>query len=119
MNHDDFETKLQSLADALHRPDPTAAWKSEILGAANAARTAAPSRSHRLPYWLLASWAVCWVAALTLHFMTPDTRGPALAESSTNAPAVKNTEWTALAARKEAIEALLARNDLTLSNTRP
>ena len=34
MNDDEFEKKLQSLTGALHRPDPTPAWKADILARA-------------------------------------------------------------------------------------
>ena len=51
MNDDPFERQLRALSAGLRRPDPTPAWKSEIL--ARAHREAELQRSARLlpPRW--------------------------------------------------------------------
>ena len=66
MNDEEFEKKLHALTGALERPDPTSAWKADIL--ARARREAATSSSRRIlpPRWLMASWvAIAWMSFTT------------------------------------------------------
>lgn len=102
MNHDDFENKLHSLARELHRPDPTAQWKDEVL--ARALREAEPAKSRVLPpRWLMGAWAAAWAAVIALTFSAPNTTPPASsgAEVAKLPPAV---------ARPESAPTLLALN---------
>lgn len=76
MNDEDFEKKLHALTNALERPDPTPAWKSNIL--ARARRETATSSSRRLlpPRWLMASWGAAWLAIAWMSFTTPQSADP-------------------------------------------
>lgn len=76
MNDEEFEKKLHALTGALERPDPTAAWKTEIL--ARARREAATSSPSQIlpPRWLLATWAAAWVAIVWMSFTTPQSEDP-------------------------------------------
>jgi len=67
MNDQDFEDKLRALTGALHRPDPTAGWKSEILARARS------GAQVRTPRWLLLGLGMAWVCIAVLHVATPDT----------------------------------------------
>ena len=71
MNNDEFEKNLHAMNGALQRPDPTAAWKADIL--ARARREAAAATSHRVlpPRWLMLTWATAWAAILALHLTQP------------------------------------------------
>lgn len=76
MNDEEFEKNLQTLTSALERPDPTAAWKADIL--ARASRETATPLSRRLlpPRWLLFSWVAAWVAIAWMSFTTPRNADP-------------------------------------------
>lgn len=76
MNDEEFEKKLQALTRALQRPDPTPAWKADIL--ARARCEAKPSSSRRLlpPRWLMLSWGAAWVAIAWMSFTTPQSADP-------------------------------------------
>ena len=63
---DDFEQRLESLTRGLHRPNPAAAWKDEILSHA-LART-----RKKAPRWLAIPLAASWVAILALRVTTPE-----------------------------------------------
>ena len=96
MNDDDFEKKLPSLTSALHRPDPTPAWKADILARAmREADVAHPKRSLMPPRWLLVTWGTAWAAIVLLNLAAPQTSTPAAspqaiaAASDVNAPASK------------------------------
>lgn len=72
MNDDDFEKKLQSLTSALHRPDPTPAWKADILGRAlREAGATRPKRTLLPPRWLVATWGTAWAAVVVLNLAAP------------------------------------------------
>jgi hypothetical protein len=75
---EDFELKLRSLTAKLARPDPTAAWKADILSRASRAREA---RRTRTPRWFLATLGVAWVCIGLLWVSTP--RADDLSFSST------------------------------------
>ena len=66
MNDDNFEKKLLALTGAAGRPDPTPAWKADILARALREAEAAPLTRLAPPRWLLLSWAAAWIAILTL-----------------------------------------------------
>ena len=70
MNNDDFEQKLQALTHALHRPDPTPAWKADILARARHEAGAVPFKTVP-PRWLMLSWAAAWVVIALMSFTTP------------------------------------------------
>lgn len=78
MNDDDVEDKLQALAHALPRPDPTPAWKADIL--ARASREASPRLMP--PRWLLLTWVIAWSAILSLNFLTHREKGADLTGST-------------------------------------
>lgn len=102
MNHDDFENKLLSLTRELHRPDPTAQWKNEIL--ARALREAEPVKSRLLPpRWLMGAWAAAWAAVIALTFSAPNTTSP----TSSSAQVAKLPPPVA---RRESAPTLLALN---------
>jgi hypothetical protein len=67
MNYEEFEDKLRVLTAKLTRPDPTAAWKTEILARA---RTDAASR---FPRWPVLALGMTWVCIAVLRLTTPDT----------------------------------------------
>jgi len=71
MNDDDFEKKLHALTGALHRPDPTPAWKAGILARARREAGAIPLNRTMPPRWLMLSWAAAWAAILALNFAAP------------------------------------------------
>lgn len=91
MNDDrDFENKLLALTSALRRPDPTPAWKDEII--AHALREAPRKSPRRLllpPRWLLVGWSAAWAAALVLHVSAPrsstTSSAPSLAKARSSA----------------------------------
>jgi hypothetical protein len=71
MNDDPFERQLRALSAGLRRPDPTPAWKAEIL--ARAQREAATQLPVRLgpPRWLMLSWTTAWAAIVLLYVTAP------------------------------------------------
>jgi len=71
MNDDDFEKKLRALTGAVRRPDPTPAWKADILARARREAKAIPLRRTLPPRWLALSWAAAWVAIFALNFTAP------------------------------------------------
>ena len=71
MNDDDFEKKLHALTGSLHRPDPTPAWKADILARARREADAVPMKRMLPPRWLMLTWAAAWAAILTLNFTAP------------------------------------------------
>jgi hypothetical protein len=72
MNDDDFEKKLQSLTSALHRPDPTPEWKTDILARAlREADVARPKRTLLPPRWLMVTWGMAWAAIVVLNLAAP------------------------------------------------
>lgn len=79
MNDDAFEKKLESLAGAMPRPDPTPQWKADILARARreaANVTATPTTAtaaHRVlpPRWLMTVWCSAWAVIVFLHFSKP------------------------------------------------
>lgn len=89
MNDEDFENKLREITGALHRPDPTPAWKADIL--ARACREADATRTTRLlpPRWLMTTWAAAWVAILAMNFFTQRDGASDIALNSS--PAQKQT----------------------------
>ncbi len=81
MNNDDIEKKLRALTGALHRPDPTQAWKADILARARREADVADAISMKRtlpPKWLALSWAAAWAAILVLNLTAPkDPASPA------------------------------------------
>lgn len=76
MNDDEFEKKLQALTGGLQRPDPTPAWKAEILARARREADAIPFQRTLPPRWLMLGWAAAWVAILVMNLTAPS--NPAL-----------------------------------------
>ncbi len=73
MNNDDLEKKLHMLTSVLRRPDPTSAWKEEILARARQEASLTPMPRTLPPRWLMLGWAAAWMAILALNFsMTKD-----------------------------------------------
>lgn len=87
MNDEEFEKKLHALTNALERPDPTTAWKADIL--ARARRETAPASSQRIlpPRWLLISWSAAWVAIAWMSFSAPKSVGPSHPKDLATTPA--------------------------------
>ena len=71
MNDDDFEQKLQALTGALHRPDPTPAWKADILARARREADATPFKRMLPPRWLMLGWAAAWAVILGMNLTAP------------------------------------------------
>ena len=71
MNDDAFENKLRALTGGLHRPDPTPAWKAEILARARREADAVAGARTLPPRWLVLSWAAAWAAILVMNFTAP------------------------------------------------
>ena len=87
MNDDDFEKKLLALTGAAGRPDPTPAWKADILARALREAEAAPATRLAPPRWLMLSWAAAWTAILALSFTTPRDTTPGAERRTAAAPA--------------------------------
>ncbi len=91
MNDDEFEKKLHALTGALHRPDPTPAWKADILARARREAEAIPFTRTLPPRWLMLGWAAAWAAVLVMDFTapsnpTPETNHSAVAAASKPGP---------------------------------
>jgi len=71
MNDDAFEKKLRELTGAVKRPDPTPAWKADILARARREADAAPHEHTSPPRWFVASLGVAWLAILVMNLATP------------------------------------------------
>jgi hypothetical protein len=71
MNDDELEKKLLALTGALRRPDPTPAWKADILARAHREAQAIPLSPIAPPRWLMLSWAAAWAAILALGLTIP------------------------------------------------
>jgi hypothetical protein len=69
--NDDFEKKLLTLTGALRRPDPTPAWKGDILARARREAEAIPMKRMLPPRLLMLAWAAAWAAIALLSFATP------------------------------------------------
>jgi hypothetical protein len=79
--NDDFEKEFLRMPGALRRPDPTLAWKADIL-----ARARREAGARRRPPWLLvAGWTAAWTAIVMLTAATPRnvdrSRNPNFAEA--------------------------------------
>jgi hypothetical protein len=82
MNDDEFEKNLHALTGALHRPDPTPAWKSDILARARREAEAIPFKRTLPPRWLMFGWAAAWVAILVMDFTAPSNPAPETTHSA-------------------------------------
>ena len=71
MNDNDLENQLRALTSALHRPDPTPAWKAEILSRALREASVTPLKRNLPPRWLMVGWAAAWTAIVAMNFLTP------------------------------------------------
>ena len=71
MNDNDFENQLRALTGALQRPDPTPAWKTEILSRALRQASVTPLKRTLPPRWLMVGWAAAWTAIVAMNFLTP------------------------------------------------
>lgn len=87
--NDDFEKELHALTRALHRPDPTPAWKADILARARREADVLPMKRMLPPRWLMTSWAAAWIAIVALDFTAPEDAPPAFALDTV--PPVKQT----------------------------
>jgi hypothetical protein len=83
-NDDDFEKKLHALTGALHRPDPTPAWKADILARARREADTIPFKRTLPPRWLMLGWAAAWAAILVMNFTAPRDTTASAAWSVTN-----------------------------------
>ena len=103
MNDDAFEKKLRELTGALKRPDPTPAWKADILARARREADAAPTERARSPRWLVAALGVAWAAIFVMNFTTPQDAPPsgardvAVAKKMHAPDATPGESWTLLA----------------------
>jgi hypothetical protein len=82
MNDDAFEKKLESLAGALPRLDPTPQWKADILARARREAGASIATPRRVlpPRWLMTVWCTAWAVIAMLHISTP--AGTSIQESA-------------------------------------
>ncbi len=87
MNDDEFEMKLRALTRALHRPDPTPAWKADILARARREAEAIPIKRALPPRWLALSWATAWAAIFALNLTAPRDSAPPATRGIATAPA--------------------------------
>ena len=87
--NDDFEKELRALTRALRRPDPTPAWKADILARARREAEALPMKRMLPPRWLMTSWAAAWIAIVALDFTAPKDAPSDLAMNTV--PLVKTT----------------------------
>ena len=76
MNDDEFEKRLHALTGGLQRPDPTPAWKADILARARREADAIPFPRTRPPRWLMLGWAAAWAVILVMNLTAPS--NPAL-----------------------------------------
>jgi len=71
MNDDEFEKKLHALTGGLRRPDPTPAWKADILARARREADAIPFQRTLPPRWLVLGWAAAWAVILAMNLTAP------------------------------------------------
>jgi hypothetical protein len=72
MKDEDFEMKLKAMGESLNPPDPTSAWRTEIISRAmSQAESAKTARKSLPPRWLMASWGFAWAAVLVLNLSAP------------------------------------------------
>lgn len=76
MNDDEFEKKLHALTGGLQRPDPTPAWKADILARARREADAIPFPRMLPPRWLMLGWAAAWAAILVMNLTAPSNPAP-------------------------------------------
>ena len=86
MNDDAFEKKLHALTGALPRPDPTPAWKADILARARREADAIPAKRMLPPRWLMLGWVAAWALVLALDFSAQRDRAADLALSPAASP---------------------------------
>lgn len=108
MNHDDtdFEKKLRALAGALRRPDPTPAWKADILARARREADAIPTARLLPPRLLTFTWAAAWVAIALLSIATP--RNPDRNPSSDPAVSLADRNHASATAIDTSLQTLVA-----------
>lgn len=109
---DDFEKKLIALAGALHRPDPTPAWKAEILAQARREADAIPIRGLLPPRALVLTWAAAWTAIALMTFSTPQdaAQHPASTLATSRADWSQETSFTTSTATLIALDRQYALN---------
>lgn len=76
MNDDAFEEKLHALTGGLHRPDPTAEWKADILARARREADGFALQRKLPPRWLMLGWAGAWAAILLMNLSVPSHLAP-------------------------------------------
>ena len=76
MNDDEFEKKLHKLTSALRRPDPTPAWKADIVARARREAATIPLQRTLPPRWLMLGWAAAWTVILVMNLTAPSNPGP-------------------------------------------
>ena len=82
MNDDAFERKLHALTGRLHRPDPTAAWKADILARARREADGVALQRKLPPRWLMLGWAGAWAAILLMNLSAPSHPAPETGHSA-------------------------------------
>lgn len=87
MNDNDLENQLRALTNALRRPDPTPAWKAEILSCALQETSMARLKRNLPPRWLMAGWAAAWTAIIAMNSVTPRDTAPTASMTPTKSPA--------------------------------
>lgn len=86
MNDNDLENQMRALTNALQRPDPTPAWKAEILSRALREASVIPLKRNLPPRWLMVGWAAAWVAIIAMNAVTPRDAAPNAGMNPTNNP---------------------------------
>lgn len=76
MNDNDLENQLRALTGSLQRPDPTPAWKAEILSRALREASVTPLKRNLPPRWLMVGWAASWTAIIAMNSFTPRDAAP-------------------------------------------
>jgi hypothetical protein len=104
MNDDEFEAKLHALTSGLHRPDPTPAWKADILARARREAEAIPFPRTLPPRWLMLGWAAAWTAIVVLNLTAPSNPAPERGRFAGSA----KTETTSAALANSSAPPLLA-----------
>lgn len=84
MNDNDLENQLRTWTNALQRPDPTPAWKAEILSRAIREASVTPLKRILPPRWLMVGWAAAWTAIIAMNSVTPHDSAPNAGMNPTN-----------------------------------
>ena len=104
MNDDAFEKKLRERIGVVQRPDPTRAWKADILARARREADAIPHERLLPPRWFIAALGVAWLVIFLMNAATPHDVSPggmravaAVPKASARGGLTDGDSWTLLA----------------------